>query len=150
MQTIAANKKAFHDYLIGDKFEAGLVLTGPEVKSLRINTGSIKESYTVEKDGELWLTNCYIKKYSSSKEAESNTIRERKILVNRKELNKIIVASKREGMTVVPIKLYFNDKGFVKLTIALAKGKKKQDKRASIKDREWGINKQRLIKTRSL
>ena len=150
MQIIAANKKVFHDYLISDKFEAGLVLTGPEVKSLRINTGSIKESYTVEKDGELWLTNCYIKKYSSSKEVESNTIRERKILVNKKELNKIIGALKREGMTVVPIKLYFSDKGFVKLTIALAKGKKKQDKRASIKDREWGINKQRLIKTRSL
>ena len=150
MQIIAANKKAFHDYLIGDKFEAGLVLTGPEVKSLRINTGSIKESHTVEKDGELWLTNCYIKKYSSSKEVESNTIRERKILVNKKELNKIIGALKREGMTVVPIKLYFSDKGFVKLTIALAKGKKKQDKRASIKDREWGINKQRLIKNRSL
>ena len=150
MQIIAANKKVFHDYLISDKFEAGLVLTGPEVKSLRINTGSIKESYTVEKDGELWLTNCYIKKYSSSKQAESNTIRERKILVNKKELNKIIGALKREGMTVVPIKLYFSDKGFVKLTIALAKGKKKQDKRASIKDREWGINKQRLIKNRSL
>ena len=150
MQIIAANKKVFHDYLISDKFEAGLVLTGPEVKSLRINTGSIKESYTVEKDGELWLTNCYIKKYSSSKQAENNTIRERKILVNKKDLNRIIRASKREGMTVVPIKLYFNDKGFVKLTIALAKGKKKQDKRASIKDREWGINKQRLIKNRSL
>ena len=150
MQIIAANKKAFHDYLIGDIFEAGLVLTGPEVKSLRINTGSIKESYTVEKDGELWLTNCYIKKYSSSKQSVSNTIRERKILVNKKELIKIIGASKRDGMTVVPVKLYFNDKGFVKLTIALAKGKKKQDKRASIKDREWGINKQRLIKTRSL
>ena len=150
MQIIASNKKAFHDYLIGDKFEAGLVLTGPEVKSLRINTGSIKESYTVEKDGELWLTNCYIKKYSSSKGIENNTIRKRKILVNKKELNKIIVSSKRHGMTLVPIKLYFNDKGFVKLTIALARGKKKQDKRASLKDREWGINKQRLIKNRSL
>ena len=150
MQIIATNKKAFHDYLIGDKFEAGLVLTGSEVKSLRINTGSIRESYTVEKEGELWLTNCYIKKYSSSKDAENNTIRERKILVNKKELNKIIGATRKDGMTILPIKMYFNDKGFVKLTIALAKGKKKQDKRASIKDRVWGINKQRLIKTRSL
>ena len=150
MQIIATNKKAFHDYMIGDKFEAGLVLTGSEVKSLRINTGSIKESYTVEKDGELWLTNCYIKKYSSSKDLSNNTIRERKILVNKKELHKIINASRREGMTIVPIKLYFNNKGLVKLTIALAKGKRKQDKRASIKDREWGINKQRLIKNRSL
>ena len=107
MQIIAANKKAFHDYLIGDKFEAGLVLTGPEVKSLRINTGSIKESYTIEKDGELWLTNCHIKKYSSSKDVENSTTRERKILVKKTELNKIIGASRREGMTVVPIKLYF-------------------------------------------
>ena len=150
MHIIAANKKIFHDYLIGDKFEAGLVLTGSEVKSLRINTGSIKESYTVEKDGELWLTNCYIKKYSSSKDLSNNTIRERKILVKKKELHKIIDASRKEGMTVVPIKLYFNDKGLVKLTIALAKGKRKQDKRASIKDREWGIKKQRLLKNRSL
>ena len=150
MQIIAANKKAFYDYLIGDRFEAGLVLTGPEVKSLRINTGSIKESYTIEKDGELWLTNCHIKKYSSSTGVENSTTRERKILVKKKELNKIIGASRREGMTVVPIKLYFNDKGLVKLTIALAKGKKKHDKRASIKDKEWVINKQRLIKNRSL
>ena len=150
MQIIAANKKAFYDYLIEDRFEVGLVLTGPEVKSLRINTGSIKESYTIEKDGELWLTNCHIKKYSSSKDFENSTTRERKILVKKKELNKIIDASRREGMTVVPIKLYFNDKGLVKLTIALAKGKKKHDKRASIKDKEWVINKQRLIKNRSL
>ena len=150
MQIIAANKKVFYNYLIGDRFEAGLVLTGPEVKSLRINTGSIKESYTIEKDGELWLTNCHIKKYSSSKDVENITTRERKILVKKKELNKIIGASRREGMTVVPIKLYFNDKGLVKLTIALAKGKKKHDKRASIKDKEWVINKQRLIKNRSL
>jgi len=150
MQIIAANKKVFYDYLIGDRFEAGLVLTGPEVKSLRINTGSIKESYTIEKDGELWLTNCHIKKYSSSKDVENSATRERKILVKKKELNKIIGASRREGMTVVPIKLYFNDKGLVKLTIALAKGKKKHDKRASIKDKEWVINKQRLIKNRSL
>ena len=150
MQIIAANKKAFHDYLIGDRFEAGLVLTGPEVKSLRINTGSIKESYTIEKDGELLLTKKKKKKYSSSKDVENSTTRERKILVKKKELNKIIGASRREGMTVVPIKLYFNDKGLVKLTIALAKGKKKHDKRTSIKDKEWVINKQRLIKNRSL
>ena len=90
------------------------------------------------------------KKYSSSKDVENSTTRERKILVKKKELNKIIGASRREGMTVVPIKLYFNDKGLVKLTIALAKGKKKHDKRVSIKDKEWVINKQRLIKNRSL
>jgi SsrA-binding protein len=146
MQIIAANKKASFDYFINDKFEAGLVLTGSEVKSLRINTGSIKESYIVEKDGELWLTNCYIKKYSSSNEGIYDTTRERKILVNKKQLNKIVGASRKEGMTIVPITLYFNQKGLAKLTIGLAQGKKKQDKRASIKDKEWGIKKQRLIK----
>jgi SsrA-binding protein len=150
MQIIAANKKATHDYFINEKFEAGLVLTGPEVKSLRINTGSIKESFIVEKNGELWLTNCYIKKYSSSNEVNMDTTRERKILVNKKQLGKIIGAARRDGMTIVPIILYFNLKGLAKLTIGLAKGKKKQDKRASIKDKEWGIKKQRLVKNRSI
>ena len=147
MQIIAANKKANFDYFINEKFEAGLVLTGSEVKSLRINTGSIKESFIIEKEGELWLTNCHINKYSSSNEGYYNTLRERKILVNKKQLNKIIGSSRREGMTIVPITLYFNQKGLVKLTIGLAKGKKKQDKRASIKEKEWGIKKQRLIKS---
>ena len=150
MQIIAANKKANHDYFINDKFEAGLVLTGSEVKSLRINTGSIKESFVVEKNGELWLTNCYIKRYSSSNDMGSNATRERKLLVNRKELNKIIASARREGMAIIPISLYFNEKGIAKLTIGLAKGKKKQDKRKSIKEREWGIHKQKLIKNRSI
>jgi len=146
MKIIAANKKANFDYFIIEKFEAGLVLTGSEVKSLRINTGSIKESFIIEKEGELWLTNCYIKKYSSSNEGTYNTTREKKVLVNKKQLNNIIGSSRKDGMTIVPITLYFNEKGLVKLTIGLAKGKKKQDKRASIKDKEWGIKKQRLIK----
>ena len=150
MQIIASNKKAKHDYFINDIFEAGLVLTGSEVKSLRINTGSIKESYIVEKNDELWLTNCYIKKYSSSNDAETNTTRERKILVNKKELNKITSSARKDGMNVVPITLYFNDKGIVKITVGLGKGKKKQDKRISIKEKEWGINKQRLLKNHSI
>ena len=147
MKIIANNKKANHDYFINEKFEAGLVLTGSEVKSLRINTGSIKESYIIDKQGELWLTNCYIKKYSSSNES-SDTNRDRKLLVSKKELHKILGASKKEGMTIVPIILYFNTKGLAKLTIGIAKGKKKQDKRHSIKDKEWGIKQQRLVKNR--
>ena len=147
MKIIANNKKANHDYFINEKFEAGLVLTGSEVKSLRINTGSIKESYITDKQGELWLTNCYIKKYSSSNES-SDTNRDRKLLVSKKELHKILGASKKEGMTIVPIILYFNSKGLAKLTIGIAKGKKKQDKRHSIKDKEWSIKQQRLIKNR--
>ena len=146
MKLIASNKKANFDYFINTKFEAGLVLTGSEVKSLRINTGSIKESFVTEKEGELWLTNCYIKKYSSSSETSTDTIRERKILVKNKELNNILGASRRDGMTIVPLSLYFNDKGIAKITIGLARGKKKQDKRASIKEKEWGRNQQRLLK----
>ena len=147
MKIIANNKKANHDYFINEKFEAGIVLTGSEVKSLRINTGSIKESYITDKEGELWLTNCYIKQYSSSNE-NNDTNRDRKLLVSKKELNKILGASKKDGMTIVPIILYFNTKGLAKLTIGIAKGKKKQDKRHSIKDKEWNIKQQRLVKNR--
>ena len=150
MQTISTNKKANHNYLIREKFEAGLVLTGAEVKSLRVNTGSIKESYIMEKGGQLWLTNCYIKKYASSIEKENNPTREKKILVNKKELNRIIGYSKKEGMSAIPLLLYFNDKGLAKLTIGLGKGKKKYDKRSSIKSREWAINKQRLEKNKEI
>ena len=148
MKIIANNKKANNDYFINEKYEAGIVLTGSEVKSLRINTGSIKESYITDKDGELWLTNCYIKKYSSSNESNDNTNRDRKLLITKKELNKILGASKKEGMTIVPILLYFNTKGLAKLTIGIAKGKKKQDKRHSIKDKEWSIKQQRIVKNR--
>ena len=150
MQTIAANKKANHNYLIKEKFEAGLVLTGPEVKSLRVNTGSIKESYIMEKKGQLWLTNCYIKRYSSSFGKENNPTREKKILVNKKELNRIIGSSKKEGMSVIPLLLYFNDKGLAKMTIGLGKGKKKYDKRSALKSREWARNKQRIEKNNEI
>ena len=150
MKIIATNKKANHNYLVKEKFETGLVLTGSEVKSLRINTGSIQESYVVEKGGELWLTNCYIKKYTSSAEKESHSTRERKILVNKKEMNKIITHSKKGGMSVIPLFLYFNEKGLAKLSIGLGIGKKKFDKRSSIKSKEWAIKKQRIEKNREI
>ena len=150
MQTIAINKKANHNYFIKEKFEAGLVLTGAEVKSLRVNTGSIKESYIKEKGGELWLTNCYIKKYSSSIGEENNSTREKKILVKKKELNRIIGSSRKGGMSAIPLLLYFNDKGFAKLSIGLGKGKKKYDKRSAIKSKEWAIKKQRIEKNKEI
>ena len=146
MQIIAVNKKANHDFLIKEKFDAGIVLTGSEVKSLRINTGSIKESYVSEEKGELWLTNCFIKKYSSSNNDVYHSTRSRKILVKKRELNKIIGLSKKNGMTIIPLRLYFNDKGIAKLLIGLGKGKRKYDKRAAIKSKEWNIKKQRLEK----
>jgi len=150
MQKIASNKKANYNFTIKEKFEAGLVLTGEEVKSLRINTGSIKESYIIEKNGELWLINCYIQKYTSSINKNHNSTRERKILVNKKELNKIIISSKKEGMTVIPLLLYFTDRGIAKLSIGIGKGKKKYDKRLAIKTKEWDIKKQRLEKNREI
>ena len=150
MQIIAVNKKANYDFLIEEKFDAGLVLTGSEVKSLRINTGSIKESYILEKKGELWLTNCFIKKYSSSHNDAHNSTRSKKILVNKRELNKIIGLSKKNGMTIIPLRLYFNDKGIAKLSIGLGKGKRKYDKRAVIKSKEWNIKKQRLEKNKQI
>ena len=150
MKIIAANKKANHDFLIKEKFDAGIVLTGSEVKSLRINTGSIKESYVLEEKGELWLTNCFIKKYSSSNNDVYHSTRSRKILVNKRELNKIIGLSRKDGMTIIPLLLYFNDKGIAKLSIGLGKGKRKYDKRAAIKSKEWNIKKQRLEKNKHI
>ena len=145
MITIAANKKANFDYFIKEKYESGIILTGSEVKSLRINTGSIKESYVSEKKGELWLINCHIKKYSSSSSDHNETI-EKKLLLKKKELTKIVSQLRRDGIAAIPLLLYFNDKGLAKLTIGLGKGKKKYDKRATIKSKEWNIKKQRLEK----
>ena len=148
MQKIAVNKKATFNYQITEKYEAGIVLTGSEVKSLRVNTGSIKESYIIEKNRELWLTNCHIKKYSSSSNINYQPLQKRKILVKKKEINKLIAATSKEGMTIVPLLLYFNDKGVVKLLIGIGKGKKKYDKRSSLKAKEWKIKKQRLEKNK--
>ena len=149
MNNIAVNKKASFDYNINEKYEAGIVLTGAEVKSLRVQTGSIKESFISEKNGELWLSNCHISKYVGSLDKNYNPTKERKILVNKKEMNKIIGLSKKGGMTIIPLNLYFNKKGIVKLTIGLGIGKKKYDKRADIKAKEWKINKQRLEKNKN-
>ena len=146
MKIIATNKKATFDYQISLKLNAGVVLTGAEVKSLRNNSSSIKESYIENDDGELWLCNCHIKKYESSNEKDHNPIRKRKLLLNRKELNKVLGAVRKEGFTIVPISIYFNDKGLAKLNIGLGKGKKKFDKRETQKMKDWNKTKQRLLK----
>ena len=146
MKIIANNKKATYDYDISIKVNSGLVLTGSEVKSLRNNSSSIKEAYIEEKDGELWLSNCFIKKYNSSSHNENNPTRQRKLLISKKELNKLIGSIKKEGFTIVPISMYFNDNGLVKLNIGLGRGKKKYDKRQSQKLKDWNKNKQRLLK----
>ena len=146
MKIIAANKKANYNFTISNKIEAGIVLTGSEVKSLRINTGSIRGAYIIEQNGELWLSNSFIKKYQNSADYNYNPNRNRKLLVTKKEFDKISGSIKQGGYTIIPLSLYFSDKGFAKLSCGIAKGKKKIDKRDSIKQRDWNIKKQRLLK----
>ena len=146
MRIIATNKKANFDYQISLNLEAGIVLTGPEIKSLRNNSSSIKESYIENNGGELWLCNCHIKKYESSNEKDHNPTRKRKLLLNKKELNKVLGSVRREGFSIVPISIYFNDKGLAKLNIGLGKGKKKFDKRETQKTKDWNKTKIRMLK----
>ena len=146
MKIIAANKRANYNFTISNKIEAGIVLTGSEVKSLRINTGSIRGSYIIEQNGELWLSNAFIKKYQNSSENNYDPSRNRKLLVTKREFDKISGSIKQGGFTIIPLSLYFSEKGFAKLSCGIAKGKKKIDKRESIKQRDWNIKKQRLLK----
>ena len=146
MKIVASNNRANYNYTISNKIEAGIVLTGSEVKSLRNHTGSIRASYIIEQNGELWLSNAFIKKYQNSNDTNYDPNRNRKLLVTKKEFNKISGSIKQGGFTIIPISLYFSDKGIAKLTCGIAKGKKKIDKRQSIKQRDWDIKKQRLLK----
>tara|TARA_Y100000996_G_scaffold400704_1_gene370963 strand:- start:329 stop:775 length:447 start_codon:yes stop_codon:yes gene_type:complete len=146
MKIIAANKRANYNYSVSNKIDAGIVLTGSEVKSLRINTGSIRGSYIIEQKGELWLSNSFIKKYDNSNDKNYDPSRNRKLLVTKKEFNKISGSIKQGGFTIIPLSLYFSEKGLAKLSCGIAKGKKKIDKRESIKQRDWNIKKQRLLK----
>ena len=146
MKIVANNKRANFDYDITLKISSGLVLSGSEVKSLRNNSSSIKEAYVEEKSGELWLCNCFIKKYESSSDKDVNPTRKRKLLVSKKDLNKLIGSIKKDGFTIVPISMFFNDRGLVKLNIGLGRGKKKYDKRQSQKLKDWNKSKERLLK----
>ena len=146
MKIIAANNRANYNYTISNKIDAGIVLTGSEVKSLRTNTGSIRGSYIIEQKGELWLSNSFIKQYQNSNDKNYDPSRNRKLLVTKKEFNKISGSIKQGGFTIIPLSLYFSEKGFAKLSCGIAKGKKKIDKRESIKQRDWNIKKQRLLK----
>ena len=144
--TIALNKKANHEFFIETRYEAGLVLQGWEVKSLRAGRIQLVDSYVLIKSGEAWLIGTQIPPLlSASTHVNPDPQRTRKLLLNRKELNKLIGAVQREGYTVVPLKLYWKH-GRTKLEIGLAKGKKQHDKRASIKTRDWQRNQQRILK----
>ncbi len=144
---IAENRKARFDYNITDTLEAGIALLGSEVKSLRLGKASIKEAYASSESGEFFLINFNIPIYSLSAKGQSHDPKRlRKLLVHKKEKNKIFGLIKREGFTIIPLSCYFNEKGFVKVLLGFAKGKKEVDKRQAIKKRDWDIAKQRLFK----
>ncbi|SFR58492.1 SsrA-binding protein [Yoonia tamlensis] len=144
-KVIAENRRARYDYAIESDLEVGIMLHGSEVKSLRIGQSNIADSYASVDDGELWLTNAYIAPYERAMFSHEER-RKRKLLVSRKEIAKLWNATKREGMTLVPLVMYFNDRGLVKLKIGVAKGKKNHDKRATEAKRDWGRQKQRLLR----
>ncbi len=145
---VADNRKARYHYEIGDVFEAGIVLTGTEVKSLRNGKAMIAESYASNERGELFLINSNIPEYLQANRFNHEPKRPRKLLLHRKELAKLFNAIARDGMTVVPLKLFFNDVGRAKVEVALARGKKLHDKRETEKARDWSREKGRLLRDR--
>lgn len=146
---IANNKKAFHDYFIEDKFEAGIVLVGTEVKSLRMGQCSIKEAFISVDDGEIFIQRMHINPYEKGNIFNKDPLRKRKLLLHRAEINKILGKAKEKGYTIVPLKVYFNG-SLVKIEIALARGKKLYDKRDSIAKKDQQREAQREFKIRNL
>ena len=144
---IAENRRARHDYQIEETLEAGIILQGSEVKSLRTGRASIAESYAGDNNGRLALFNANIPVYPSSRDNHQPK-RVRELLVSRKQRNRLLGLIRREGVTLVPLSLYFNDRGLAKLQIGLAKGRKKEDKRQAERDRDWSRQKQRLLRGR--
>ncbi|MBN9788088.1 SsrA-binding protein [Pseudonocardia sp. TMWB2A] len=147
-KTVAENRRARYDYAIGDIYEAGIVLTGTEVKSLRSGEGSITESYAEVNDNGVWLINSNIPEFSHGNRFNHEPKRPRKLLLNEREINKFHGAVARQGMTLVPLSIYFNGRGRAKVELALAKGKKAQDKRETIKERDWKREQGRLLRDR--
>jgi SsrA-binding protein len=143
---IAENRKARFNYEIGELVEAGIALTGTEVKSLRQGKATIAESYADAKNGEIWLVNANIPEYLQASRFNHAPKRPRKLLLHRREIDKLAVGVEREGMTIVPLKMFFNEKGRAKLEIALGRGKKLHDKRETEKKRSWDREKGRLMR----
>ena len=149
-KVIAENRRARFDYAIESDLEVGIVLQCSEVKSLRQGQSNIADSYAAVEDGELWLVAAYIAPYAQAKTWGHEERRKRKLLCSKREVARLWNASQREGMTLVPLVMYFNDRGIAKIQIGLAKGRKKQDKRQAAKDRDWGRDKARLLRNRNL
>jgi len=145
---VAQNRRARHDYLIEDTIEAGVVLHGTEVKVLRKGQASIAEAYADESAGELFLVNANIPEYASSAHFNHQPRRPRKLLLHRKQMNRLLGAIRREGVTIVPLSIYFNERGRAKVELGLAHGRKKADRRQAEKDRDWRRDKARLMRAR--
>ena len=145
-RVVAENRRARYDYFLDDKFEAGIMLTGTEVKSLRAGSGTIAESYAEVKDDEVWLINANIQEWSHGNRYNHTPTRPRKLLLSRRQINRLHGAVMRKGMTIVPLSIYFNSKGRAKLELARAKGKKAPDKRQTEKDRDWKRQQGRLMR----
>ena len=143
---VAENRRARFDYEILDTFEAGMVLTGTEVKSLRNGKAQITESYATPEEGEIWLINAHIPEYTQGNRFNHEERRRRKLLLSKREIGRLMGAVEKQGNTIVPLKLYFNDRGKAKLLIGLAKGKQNHDKRQTERDRDWNRQKSRLMK----
>jgi len=142
----AENRRARRDYTIEDTVEAGLVLQGSEVKSLRAGQASLAESWAGPSDGAIWLLNCHIPPYEQAGQGNHEPRRPRKLLLRKREQARLLEAASREGFTLVPLKIYFNERGIAKLLLGLGKGKKQHDKRQSEKDRDWKRQKARLMR----
>ena len=145
---VAENRRARFDYFVDDRIEAGIQLTGTEVKSLRVGEGSIAESYATVEGEEVWLINSNIPEYSHGNRLNHQPKRARKLLLKSREIAKLQGAVTREGLTLVPLSIYFNSSGRAKIELALARGKKVHDKRETVKERDWKREQQRLLRTR--
>ncbi|MBY0382269.1 MAG: SsrA-binding protein SmpB [Xanthobacteraceae bacterium] len=148
IKVVAENRKARFNYAIEETVEAGVMLTGTEVKSARNGKSTIAESYADSKNGEIWLVNANIPEYLQANRFNHEPRRSRKLLLHKRQINKLIGAIEREGMTLIPLKMYFNEQGRLKLELALAKGKKLHDKRDTEKKRDWSREKGRLLRAR--
>ena len=148
LKIVADNRKARFNYEIGESFEAGIALTGSEVKSLRKGRATIAESYADARQGEIWLVNANIPEYLQAGQFNHPPKRPRKLLLHKRQIAKLAAGVEREGMTIVPLKLYFNEKGRAKLEVALARGKKLHDKRETEKRRSWDRERSRLMRVK--
>lgn len=143
---VAQNRKGRFDYTIKETVEAGIVLKGPEVKSLRLGRATLTEAYAMERHGELWLLNAYIPEYQGGVLSRFETRAERKLLLHRKEMNRYIGEITRDGASLIPLDIHFNKRGVAKVTLGLGVGRKKEDKRHAIAERDWQRDKARLMR----